>query len=189
VSESGWVARVFSQLIVGLLAAVSLAAKDNVPPLTLEHVAPGGAFTFKTPQGWTFAPSNARRDLLVASGDGVMIWFLPHRSSAGSDGLHISCMAERLAPPMAVNPQIVYEYDFAEGETNDLRLLDSAFYVRYDRPIAGALEWRQRNVTLLGKERSLCVIVNVPTLVWKKSKGVRKLIDAVVKNVSLPVAR
>jgi hypothetical protein len=189
VNARGWLPRVLLQLILGVLAAVSLSAKDAVPALAVEHVAPGGAFMFKAPQGWTFAPSSARRDLLVASGDSVIIWFLPHRSIAGTDGLHISCMAERMAPPMAVSPEVVYEYDFGEGETADLRLLDSAFYVRYDRPIAGVFEWRQRNVTFIGKESSLCVIVNVPTVVWKKSKGARKLIDAVVKSIRLPVAK
>jgi hypothetical protein len=68
----------------------------------------------------------------------------------------------------------------------DYLVLDSAFEVTYDAPVDGSREWRQRNVTLVGKGHSLCVILHAPLRDWKKSKATRALQDAVLKAVQLP---
>ena len=90
---------------------------------------------------------------------------------AGLDALHAACMDERLLGPMQVDPRVEYEYDFVGGSLDGRRLLDSAFRVRYDQPVQGHREWRQRNVTLVGAGESLCVIAHAPRALWKAGRG------------------
>jgi hypothetical protein len=55
--------------------------------------------------------------------------------------------------------------------------------VLYDEAILGEREFRQRNMTIVGGGQSLCIVVFVPSKLWKKSKPARALADAVVKSV------
>ena len=92
-------------------------------------------------------------------------------------------MLERLAGPMETFPQVKYEYDFQGGSVGDVSVLDSAFLVSYDVPVLGEREWRQRNVTMVGKGHSLCAISYAPAKLWKKSKASRELLDGVLASV------
>ena len=104
----------------------------------------------------------------------------------GYDSLHGACMLERLAPPSETSPVIKYEYDYIGGEIGgDRRALDSAFLIRYDSPVHGHQEWRQRNVTVVGGGHSLCAISYAPKPLWKKTKDTRALLDAVLSSVTL----
>jgi hypothetical protein len=86
---------------------------------------------------------------------------------------------------METHPQVAYEYDFIGGEVNGHRALDSAFAVEYDKEVRGHRLWRQRNVSLVGNGRSLCVVVYAPAAQWKKSKASRILVDAVLASVTI----
>jgi hypothetical protein len=85
---------------------------------------------------------------------------------------------------MEQDPRIRYEYDFLSGVFGDRRGLDSAFIVKYNAPIAGYREWRQRNVTLVGAGESLCAISYAPLPVWKKSPATRALLDGILASVT-----
>ena len=63
---------------------------------------------------------------------------------------------------MDTHPQVDYEYDFIGGEVSGQRALDSAFVVHYDGPVEGHRDWRQRNLTLVGDEESVCVVTYAP---------------------------
>lgn len=80
---------------------------------------------------------------------------------------------------------MAYEYDFIGGIVNGHRALDSAFAVRYDQEIRGHRQWRQRNVSLVGSGRSLCVVAYAPSESWKKSPASRALLDAVLSSVTI----
>lgn len=92
-------------------------------------------------------------------------------------------MAVRLAGPMETRPEVDYEYDFVSGAVGERRALDSAFVVHYDNAIDGSRDWRQRNLTVVGQQESLCVIGYTPGTTWKKSKQARNLIKAVLDGV------
>ena len=66
---------------------------------------------------------------------------------------------------------------------NSKRVLESAFVVTYDAKVLGYQKWRQRTVTLVGGGESLCVMTYAPQEVWKKSKAIRAVLDAVVYSV------
>jgi hypothetical protein len=91
----------------------------------------------------------------------------------------------RLAGAMDTSPQVDYEYDFLGGQVGERRGLDSAFVVHYDAPVDGYADWRQRNMTLVGRGESVCVIGYVPAAVYKKSKPARNLLKAVLERVEL----
>jgi hypothetical protein len=150
--------------------------------LTREHVDPSGSFSFRTPEGWTV--SSPQPDVLEAEGDSLLVRFLPLNEDHGFDVLHVACMQHRLAGPMAADPRVQYEYDFRQAEVGDKRLLDSAFRTRYDEPVKGHRDWRQRNVTFVAPGRSLCVIAYSPVELWKGSAQARALLDGIVKSVS-----
>lgn len=172
---------------LGALAlAAALAAGDAAPELTERHTHPSGVFSFMTPAGWTQGPVAGRNDLYEAAGDGQIVRFVYAAGDVGYDSLHVTCMLERLAPEQEASPHLRYEYDFLSGVVGDYRILDSAFEVTYDAPVAGQREWRQRNVTLVGKGHSLCVILHAPLKSWKKSKAARALQEAVLRSVTLP---
>ena len=173
---------------LAVCAAVPSAAKEPPPPpvLDAEHVSPSGALRFRTPTGWKVTTRSTQPETMDAAGDGVRVRFIYHGGEHGIDSLHGTCMLERLAPEANTSPQISYEYDFVDGAVGDRRALDSAFTVRYDEPIDGHKQWRQRNVTLVGAGISLCAMTYVPSPVWKKSKATRALVDAVLGSVALP---
>jgi hypothetical protein len=153
------------------------------PPLPKEVVHPSGAFSFRTPEGWAAGLSPSNPKAFQADGDGLLVRFLFEPSEVGFDALHALCMLERLAGEDDTNPQVEYEYDFLSGVVNGRKVLDSAFIVKYDAKILGSQEWRQRNVTVVGKGQSLCVITYAPARVWKKSKATRALLDGIVDSV------
>jgi hypothetical protein len=116
-------------------------------------------------------------------GGGVLVRFIYRDGENGYDSLHVDCMLERLAPEMEQEPRIRYEYDFVSGVVGERRILDSAFEVKYLKPIGGYADWRQRNVTIVGAGQSICAISYAPVPMWKKSKAVRALLDAVLASL------
>jgi hypothetical protein len=173
-------------LLVMLLPVASLAAKREAPPpdLPSEHVHPSGAFTFRTPRDWQVVVSPKDPNAVETGGGGLLVRFIFRAGEDGFDSLHVDCMLERLAPEMEQEPRVRYEYDFLSGVVGNRRVLDSAFEVRYLKPIGGYTTWRQRNVTLVGAGQSLCAISYAPAPVWKKSKEARALLDAVLSSVT-----
>jgi hypothetical protein len=164
------------------LLALPAAAASRPPALPLEHAHPSGAFSFRTPAGWTARPLEGQPDMLEARGDGLLVRFYFKAQEIGLDALHVTCMDMRLLGPMETAPQVRYEFDFIGGVLGNRRVLDSAFEVRYDRALDGALEWRQRNVTIVGEGQSLCAIGHAPRARWKKAET-RALLDAVMASV------
>ena len=169
-------------------AAVPADAAGRVPDppsLETEHTSPSGAFTFRTPAAWVVESNAEQPETVNAAGSGVRVRFVHRRGEHGYDSLHGACMLERLAPPIETSPVVKYEYDYIDGAIGDRRALDSAFVIRYDRPVHGHKEWRQRNVTVVGGGHSLCAVSYAPAPQWKKSKDTRALLDAVLSSVTL----
>jgi hypothetical protein len=125
--------------------------------------------------------------VVEAWGGSLGIRFVYQPGESGLDSLHSACMLERLAPPMAIDPQVRYEYDFVSGPIGNARALDSAFAVRYDQPIQGHRAWRQRALTVVGGGHSLCLAAYVPAELWKRSAEARAAADAVLASVNLRV--
>ena len=172
-------------LILGL-AALPALAKEKAPPqiaMTAQHVNPTGAFSFWTPDGWKEGPVVENPEGVEVSKDQLMVRFLYSPGDSGYDSLHSTCMLIRLADAMDQAPQVTYEYDFLSAEIDEMRLLDSAFDVKYDNPVMGASQWRQRNLTIVGRGHSLCAISYAPTAIWKKSVEARTTLDSIVKSV------
>jgi hypothetical protein len=171
-------------LIVAVCPTVFAGRKaaDPPPALSVEHQHPSGAFTFRTPEGWTVQATPGKPEALDAWGGDLGVRFVYQSGEAGFDALHAACMLERLAGPMDTEPEISYEYDFVSGNVGNRRVLDSAFSVRYDKPRHNHRQWRQRNLTVVGGGDSLCVITYVPREDWK-SASTRGLIDSVVTSV------
>lgn len=165
-------------LVLTLLAATSFG--DGSAP-SIEHRDVTGNFTFKTPAHWAISTLPEGTE---AEGDGMVVRLLPSKGDQGFDSLHVSCMQNRLAEAMSSDPQVDYEYDFLQAELGDRRMLDSAFKTRYDEPVRGHKQWRQRNVTFVSPRASLCIIAFCPTKTWKGSQKARALLDAVVSSVS-----
>lgn len=172
-------------LAISLASSAILGAseKNAAPPLTHEHRHPSGAFSFKTPESWTEETFPSEPGVLQVAGDQMVVRFVFQRGEAGYDAFHGLCMTQRLPGAPQTDPWIEFEYDYLSGGLADRRFLDSAFRVRYDAPIQGHREWRQRNLTVVGAAESLCIIAFVPSQVWKKSKASRALADAVVRSV------
>jgi hypothetical protein len=185
--------RITLPVVLAALAAAGVAVPSAVagpqppppPPLEAEHQSPSGAFTFRTPAGWTVENTAREPETINANGGGLRVRFVHLAGDYGYDSLHGACMLERLAPPDQTSPVIKYEYDFIGGPVGeDRRALDSAFTVRYDKAIDGHKEWRQRNVTVVGGGHSLCAVSYAPAPMWKKSKEARALLDAVLGSVT-----
>jgi hypothetical protein len=157
------------------------------PPLVGLHQHPSGAFSFRTPDGWTVGPLEGRPGAMEAWSGSIGIRFVYQRGEVGLDALHVNCMLERLAGPMDMQPDVKYEYDFHGGPVGQARALDSAFAVRYDKPIQGHVAWRQRSLSLVGGGHSLCLASYVPADVWKKSAEARAVSDAILESVTLDV--
>jgi hypothetical protein len=174
-------------LAVSLWPGAAWAGKKpspQPPPLPQDHKHPSGAFSFRTPEGWTVATSTANPDMTEARGGDLMVRFLYRRGEGGLDTTHVDCMMERLAGPMVAEPQVMYEYDFKGGVLANRGALDSAFVVTYDEPIQGQRAWRQRNLTLVGAGETLCIMTYAPAVVWKKSPETRALLDAVLGSIT-----
>ncbi len=172
-------------VLAAILPARVLAGKRvPPPPLPAEHRHPSGGFAFRTPDAWKVVTPAESPETLNAAGDGVFVRFVYRDGEAGYDSLHGLCMLERLAPAMDMFPVVEYEYDYVGGVISDRRALDSAFVVKYDQPILGAREWRQRNVTIVGNGASLCAITYAPLPLWRKSAQTRALLDAVLGSVT-----
>ncbi|PYQ52404.1 MAG: hypothetical protein DMF78_11375 [Acidobacteria bacterium] len=145
-SRGGRVAVALIVLLVAVAPAAVVAAKrPSPPPLPTEFRHPSGAFTFRTPEGWKVETPPESPETMNAGGDGVLVRFIYRAGESGYDSLHGACMLERLAPAMDMEPVVQYEYDYVGGLIANRRALDSAFVVRYDRPVVGSREWRQRN--------------------------------------------
>jgi hypothetical protein len=158
--------------------------KAEPVPLTQDHRHPSGAFSFRTPEGWTLEPSRTSPEILDATSGDLIVRFLYREGENGYDSLHSACMMERLAGPMDTSPQVAYEYDFVGGLVGEHRALDSAFTVRYDNAIRGHRDWRQRNVTIVGRGHSLCVITYAPVAVWKKSAQARNTVNSILQSLT-----
>lgn len=180
-------AGVMRAALVAALLAAGAADKGGppLPPMT-RHMHPSGAFSFEVPASWSVGDAPDRPGVYQAAGDGQIVRFTYTAGEAGFDSLHVTCMLERLRPEQQASPHLRYEYDFLSGEVGDYRILDSAFEVSYDAPVDGVRDWRQRNVTLVGKGHSLCVILHAPAATWKKSKSARAVQEAVLRSVHLP---
>jgi hypothetical protein len=155
------------------------------PALASEHQHSSGAFSFRVPAAWKVGPLAGHPEATEAWGDLLGVRFVYHAGEVGLDSLHVNCMLERLAGPMDMQPQVRYEYDFLGGAVADRRALDSAFSVQYDRPVQGQREWRQRNLTVVGRGHSLCIVTYAPLPVWKRSPDARALLDAVLGSIVL----
>ncbi len=166
--------------------AVRAGEKDAAPVLTDEHWNAAHTFSFKTPAGWTVDLTPGDVETTQAHGDGVMLRVLRRQGGLGLDAIHADCMLARLAGPMDTHPGADYQYDFIGGEVQGRRALDSAFVVEYDAPIAGERKWRQRNLTLVNDNESVCVITYAPQALYKKSKSARKLLTALVESLRWP---
>src|SRR5688572_22412560 len=78
-------------------AAVPCPAADRPPEpppaLETEHKSPSGAFTFRTPAGWTVETTSGP-ETVNASGAGVRVRFVHRPGEYGYDSLHGACMLE-----------------------------------------------------------------------------------------------
>jgi hypothetical protein len=163
------------------VGVASAEKKLPPPPLPLEHTYPSGAFSFRTPEGWTL--SEPRPDVMETWGGELGVRFLFRAREDGTDALHEECKSERLAGPMETAPQVRYEYEYIGGPFGDRQALDSAFVVTYDSPVRGHREWRQRTLTVVGGGQSLCAMSYAPVSAWKSAKT-RALLDAVLASVT-----
>jgi hypothetical protein len=153
------------------------------PPLPLEHTHPSGAFTFRTPEGWTLAPPTGRSDIMEVWGGDLGVRFLFRNGEEGYDTFHEVCKFERLAGPMDMSPQVRYEYEYIGGPIGDRRALDSAFEVTYDKAVHGHRVWRHRTLSVVGAGQSLCAVSYAP-LAAAKSPKKRAMLDAVLASVT-----
>jgi hypothetical protein len=179
----------FRAAVACLLPAVvqaRAAGRKAVEPLPLvdEHRTADGLVSFRSPAGWVSRPTGP--ETTEAWGEGPLgLRLVTREGEVGLDSLHATCMLERLAGPMDTDPWTRYEYDFVGGIVADRRALDSAFAVRYDAAILGHREWRQRNLTVVGAGRSVCVVAYAPAALWKKSKAARATLEAVLASIVL----
>jgi hypothetical protein len=170
------------------LSPVALGAgeKEAASPLTDEHWNAAHTVSFRTPAGWTVKSTPGDLELTEARGDGLIVRILRRQGELGLDSLHVECMLVRLAPPMETHPHVDYEYDFNGGVVGGRRALDSAFTVEYDAAVDGEKKWRQRNLTLVSDNESLCVVTYAPVPLWKKNKAARKLLTSIVESLKWP---
>jgi hypothetical protein len=175
-------------LVLAVLPVAVATARVKVklpepPPLTQEYVHKNGAFRFLVPEDWKVEPIKSDSDAVQATGQGLVIRFIYRKGEVGYDAFHGSCLAERLNTGVEGAPATGYEYDYVEGSYGERRSLDSAFATDYGAEILGHRKWRQRNLTVVGRGHSLCLISFVPQSVWKKSRAARSVVEAVLQNV------
>jgi hypothetical protein len=177
-----WLAALLS---LGLVSPVWARLKVRLPepPPFSRHAHPSGAFTFQVPTNWTVGPVADDPDALEAAGDDLVVRFIYRSGEVGYDGLHATCMMQRLWGHMDADPDVRYEYDYVGGGYGPMRALDSAFVVSYETPFNGHRKWRQRNLTIVGAGHSLCLVENAPVSIWKKSGKARSIFEAIPANV------
>lgn len=172
--------------LLALLALPGLAQagrKTIAPPaLTLEHKHPSGAFTFRTPEGWTV--KTAAPGVVEAWSGDLGIRFVYREGENGYDSLHATCILEGLSPASTAEPRLRYEYEYVGGLLGERRVLDSAHAVRYDAAVHGHRDWRQRTVTVVGGGGSLCAMSYAPAATWKKVPEARAVLDAVMGSLT-----
>ncbi len=157
---------------------------DALPPdLSQVHTNAAATLRFRTPAGWKVEARGGEPEVTEARGGGVVLRVLRRSGETGLDSLHVDCMLVRLLPEKDSDPRVKYEYDFVGGALGERRILDSAFTVRYDTPVDGVREWRQRNVTAVGAGESVCIIGYSPRRPGKRLKEARRLLDAVMATV------
>lgn len=172
--------------IVSTSITGSASAREPVAPaLTHEHRHPTGGFVFRTPDDWTVAEVSGRPGVLEASSGMLRVRFVWYKGDQGYDSAHVMCMLERLSSPMDAEPQMRYEYDFISGTAGERRFLDSAYEVRYDQPVMGQKEWRQRALTIVSEGDALCVMSAAPRAAWKK-KATRAVLDGILMSLTFP---
>ncbi len=172
--------------VLSMPAALAAGDKDAAPALTEQHWNAARTFTFNTPAGWTSTSKPGDVETTEARGEGLIFRVLRRAGAIGLDAMHTDCMMARLAGPMDTKPGADYEYDFIGGEVAGHKALDSAFVVEYAAPFEGERKWRQRNLTLVNDNESVCVITYAPNPLYKKSKAVRKLLTSLVESVKWP---
>jgi hypothetical protein len=155
----------------------------GVPALTQQHANLTDTLRFRTPPDWKVETRAGVPETTELRGGGMIVRLVRREGEIGLDSMHVDCMLIRLAGEMESEARVAYEYDFLGGARGERRLLDSAFVVDYDRPIDGARQWRQRNVTVVGAGESVCLIGYSPLPLWKRSKESRKLLDGVLASV------
>ncbi len=177
---------IFASLLA-LPAAALAGDKPVVPPLAQDHWNGSQTLRFKTPEGWLVSNTSGQQvEVTDARGDGMRLRLLRWSAEMGLDSTHIDCMLQRLAGPMETSLDVRYEYDFVGGEVDGRRVLDSAFVVEYDAVIDGDKKWRQRNLTIVGKGESVCIVTYVRNSLWKKSTPARKLLTSLAESVKWP---
>lgn len=174
-------------VLASLLVSTAARAADKAAPVVLPavHVNTSSTVRLHLPIDWMASSTPGQPEVTEARGGGFIVRVLRREGELGLDSLHIECMQFRLAGPMDTSPELRYEYDFVGGEVGERRALDSVALVTYDAPIEGHKQWRQRNVTLVGKGESVCVIAHAPLSVWKKSKTAQKLLNSVLERIEL----
>lgn len=165
------------------VAALAGEKGGSIPALTEQHANAASTVRFRTPAGWTVTKGTGMPEVTEARGGGLILRVLWRDGEIGLDALHVECMLVRLASENLSAPDVQYEYDFLSGSLGARRALDSAFVVRYDEPIDGARDWRQRNVSVVGEGESVCIVGYGPMPAFKKSKALRGLLDAVITSV------
>jgi hypothetical protein len=171
-------------LVVLVAPAPAIARERALPPeLPLLHTNASGTLRFRTPRDWAITNVPGEPELTEARGGGLLLRLLRREGELGLDSMHADCMLLRLAPETAIRPGVEYEYDFVGGGIGNRQALDSAFVVHYDAPIDGSADWRQRNITVVGGGESLCVVAYAPMPAFKKSKSLKRLLEAVVASV------
>ena len=155
----------------------------STPPLTEQHVNAAQTVRFRTPAGWTVKTRTGVPEITEARGGGLLLRVIWREGELGLDSMHVDCMLVRLLREDLSRPSVDYEYDFLSGALGARQALDSAFVVRYDEPVDGARDWHQRNVSVVGRGESVCVIGYGPMPAAKKSKPLRRLLDAVMTSV------
>ncbi len=172
-------------LSIALPAATLAGEKVEVPPLSEAHASASDTVRFHTPVGWTVKTIPGMPEITEARGGGLLLRVLFRDREVGLDTLHVDCMLVRLAPENQGEPNVDDEYDFVSGPLGNRRALDSAFVVRYDQPIDGSRLWRQRNLSVVGEGESVCIIGYGPMPATRKSKPLRRLLDAVMASIEL----
>lgn len=169
--------------VLGSCAGPAARAGEQVPALSQEHRHPRGAFSFRTPADWTVQPVAGRSDALEASSGPLRVRIFWSAGEQGFDAIHVQCALERLSPGMEADPRLQYEHDFVSGMVGDRRFLDSAFLVRYDPPVLGHREWRQRALTVVGGGETICLVSAAPRPLWKKATT-RRLLEGIVTSLT-----
>jgi hypothetical protein len=173
--------------LASLLISTAARAGEKAAPVDLPavHVNTTSTVRLHLPIDWTATSRPGEPEVTEARGGGFVVRVLRREGELGLDSLHIECMQFRLAGPMDTSPELRYEYDFVGGEVGEHRALDSVAIVTYDEPVEGHKLWRQRNITLVGKGESVCVVAHAPLSVWKKSKTAQKLLNSVLERIEL----